>query len=228
MKHYVGVVLAFVLMLGGAVVATAQKANPASDFKYDLNSEGTGVIIQKYKGTATEVVIPSVIEDFPVVELKGEAFDGGGDKRAKIVSVVIPDSVVELGKNVFSSCESLKKVILPKDLDRIPGAFFVGCTALEEITLSDKIQAIGGAAFSRCTSLKTVTIGSGIKGIGNSAFKDCSSLTTFNIGVEEIGGKKNSWDYGKEGYDYDVFNGCSSLSLKARKKIRDSGYTGGF
>ena len=131
MKHYVGVVLAFVLMLGGAIVATAQKANPASDFKYDLNLEGTGLIIEKYKGTATEVVIPSVIEDFPVVGLKQDAFVSADNKRAEIISIVIPDSVVKLGDSVFQYCESLKKVTLPKDLDSIHNSFFQGCTALK-------------------------------------------------------------------------------------------------
>ena len=62
------VVLLFALSVG---IAEAQKANPPSDFDYDLNKEGSGVIIKKYKGEATDVIIPSIIEDFPVVTLGG-------------------------------------------------------------------------------------------------------------------------------------------------------------
>ena len=69
MKKYFGIVLAFMLMMGSAVGLHAQKANPASDFECELNNDGTGVVIKKYKGVATNVIIPSVIEDFPVVEL---------------------------------------------------------------------------------------------------------------------------------------------------------------
>ena len=296
------VVLLFVLSFG---TISAQEANPESDFNYDLNKEGTGVVIQSYKGKATNVVIPSVIEDFPVVELGEDAFF-----ETNVESVVIPDSITELGSDVFRGCEYLKKVTLPKGLDSIPGGFFESCSALKEITLPEVLKKIGedafsssglesvtvpasvveidkeafklckalkeitlperlkiigedafrlsglesitipdsvvyisSRAFSGCKNLKTVTIGSGIKGIGAGAFEYCSSLTTFNIGVEKLEKKRGEWGGTMyiEGYEFcyygygdeylqseDVFKGCSSLSLKAKKKIRDTGYEGSF
>ena len=295
------VVLLFVLSFS---TISAQKANPESDFNYDLNKEGTGVVIQSYKGKATNVVIPSVIEDFPVVELDEYAFS-----KTTVESVVIPDSVTELGSKVFQNCQFLKKVTLPKGLDSIPEGFFASCSALKEVTLSERLEKIGGCAFvfsglesitipdsvvyigekafklckalkevilseglemigecvfessglesitvpdsvvyisnrafGGCINLKTVTIGSGIKGIGQEAFKNCSSLTTFNIGVEKLEKKvdKRGHTMYIEGYECDyygyddnhtlkgIFKGCSLLSLKAKKKIRDTGYEGSF
>ena len=142
MKKYFGVALAFVVMLGSAVVLHAQKANPASDFEYYLNGEGTGLVIKKYKGEAKDVIIPSVIEDFPVVELGSSAFS-----FTSVVSVVIPNSV-----------------------QKIEVLAFCGCTSLTSVTIPNSVQKIG----------------------------------------------------------WDAFSGCSSLSLKEQKKIRGTGYKGGF
>lgn len=288
MRRYFGVVLALLFVLSGAVVLMAEgaKANPASDFEYDLNEEGSGVVIKKYKGKAKDVVIPSEIEEFPVVHLDGTAFCG-----TNIVSVVIPDFVTSIGisrnssEGCFSECTSLTKVTLSKNLIYIPGDCFYGCKALKEISLpgevkrigdgafqnctslesisiGDSVEIIGSGAFENCTSLKsisigdsvkfilngafrdctactTVSIGSGIRVINSGAFSGCSSLTTFNIGVEKLEKTyegKNYCDlsyagyasYFWYGYGVDVFEGCSSLSLKERKKIRDTGYQGGF
>lgn len=235
------VVLLFVLSFG---TISAQKANPESDFEYDLNKEGTGVVIKEYKGKATNVVIPSVIEDFPVVELEKGAFS-----ETNVESVVIPDSITKLGSDVFRGCEYLKKVTLPKGLDSIPESFFSRCFALKEVTLSEGLEKIGSCAFvfsglesitipdsvvyissgafNGCINLKTVIIGSGIKGIGQVAFNHCSSLTTFNIGAEKLEKREGDWN-STHGYGESVFEGCSSLGLKYQKKIRDSGYKGSF
>ena len=96
MKRYftvVSMVCLFALTgIAGATTQEAQKANPPTDFKCDFNKTCDGVIIQRYKGTATEVVIPAVIEDIPVVEIGSEAFS-----RTNIVSIVFPDSVTSIG-----------------------------------------------------------------------------------------------------------------------------------
>ena len=96
---------------------------------------------------------------------------------------------------------------------------FSECTNLTAVTIGNGTEYIGNRAFSGCTNLATVTIGSGIQSIDRCAFKDCSNLTTVNIGVENVEYKYT---------EYGVFSGCSALSLKAKQKIRKTGYTGGF
>lgn len=101
MKRYFAVVIMMCLFaltgIVGAVAQEVQKANPATDFEYDLNQAGDGVIIKNYKGTSTEVVIPAEIEDFPVVGVGFKAFS-----ETDIVSVVFPDSDIWISasKNV--------------------------------------------------------------------------------------------------------------------------------
>ena len=111
-------------LVGFGVIFPTTSPNPASDFKYDLNSERTGVVIKEYIGKGKKVIIPATIEDFPVVELASgsfsatvrypfgsrsedvpieelnpDTFDGSID--SDIVSVVIPDSVVKMGVFFF-------------------------------------------------------------------------------------------------------------------------------
>lgn len=277
MKKKFNVWLLVLLFAFSVGMVEAQNANPPSDFDYDLNKEGTGVVIKKYKGKEKDVVIPSLIEDFPVVQLGRMAF-----YESNIVSVVIPDSVILIasddgygygyGRECFCYCEFLQKVTLPKNLKDIPMSCFHGCSSLKEIALPEGLEKIGDSAFSKsglesitipdsvsfigssafqgcknlktvtigngvkvikdyafvgCSALTTVTIGSGIKSIYDRAFADCSSLTTFNIGVEELNSGERYYIDDK-GYGYNVFNGCSSLNLREKKKIRDTGYNGSF
>jgi cell surface protein len=255
MKRYFAVVSMMCLFalagITGAVAQEVQTANPATDFKYDLTKDGEGLYIYDYTGTATEVVIPAVIEDFPVVAISVEAFKG-----TNVISVVFPNSIRRIGDSCFEGCSYLQKVVLPKNLNNIPGKMFASCKALKQITLPNSIEIIQDRAFAWsglesitipdsvividynwygafecCEHLKTVNIGKGIKSIRHHAFKGCSSLTTVNIGAEklEAGSYINVQETSYEtGYGNDVFSGCSSLSLKEKKKIRDTGYTGGF
>ena len=253
MKRYFAVVSMMCLFtlvgIAGTTAQEAQKASPPTDFKYDLNEAGDGVVIQKYKGTATEVVIPAVIEDFPVVAVGYRAFS-----ETNIVSIVFPDSIERMDSECFYFCKSLQKVVLPKNLKTIPYKMCDSCKALKQITLPDGIRIIEGAAFSSsglesvtipdsvmviaytsfslgafegCQNLKTVHIGNGMKCIERNSFRYCTNLTTVNIGVEKL--EKGSYVESYEtGYGEDVFLGCSALTLKERKKIRDTGYTDGF
>ena len=44
--------------------------SPASDFEYQINSPQTGILINKYIGTSEHVIIPSYIDDLPVLSLR--------------------------------------------------------------------------------------------------------------------------------------------------------------
>lgn len=87
--------------------------NPASDFLYDLTSNGKGVVILEYCGKSRIIEFPSIIEGFPVLEI-GRPFgdntifeDGtklfGGNKYKGIIfeKVCVPDSVVSIHSRAF-------------------------------------------------------------------------------------------------------------------------------
>ena len=150
MKRYftvVSMVCLFALTgIAGATAQEAQKANPPTDFKYDLNETCDGVIIQRYKGTEMEVVIPAVIEDFPVVEIGYEAFS-----ETNIVSIVFPNSVTTI-HGCCQYCGFLTKVVLPKNLTYIPSRMFEGCTSLKEIASG----AFAGSGLEDASSISKI------------------------------------------------------------------------
>ena len=94
--------------------------NPASDFEY-RTVEG-GVEITGYKGSATEVRIPNVIEGAHVVSIARRAFEN----RSAITKVIIPDSVSRIASSVFNGCSELKNITLPDSLDAICRGWYGG------------------------------------------------------------------------------------------------------
>ena len=62
-----------------------------------------------YKGNKKDVVIPSTIENYPVVELSSTAFIGNYTK-VFIESITIPNSVKKIGTLTFLGCSKLKTV----------------------------------------------------------------------------------------------------------------------
>lgn len=76
-----------------------------SDFEYDLNEVGTGMVIKGYKEKARYVITSSSIEDLMVVELGSFAFN-----ETKILSILMPDSIINIGKYSFFRFENLEKV----------------------------------------------------------------------------------------------------------------------
>ena len=86
------------------------------------------------------------------------AFDGrDGEVRVAMESVVIPEGVLEIGRQAFQSCHSLKKVILPKSLRYLGLMAFRGCTNLTEITIGSTDVEICTGAFLWCP-LKKITV----------------------------------------------------------------------
>jgi len=122
MKRY----LAFIVVFSSILALNAQKANPESDFKYELETfeiqEGfvsdtvDAVVITKYIDNARNVIIPSSIEGFPVVKLGKSVF-----RDTNVVPVVIPDSIIFIDRDssinangCFKMCKFLQKVVLSK------------------------------------------------------------------------------------------------------------------
>ena len=95
----------------------------------------------------------------------------------------IPDSVIEMGSDVFYRCKSLQKVYLSNSLEKISSFSFNKCTSLKNIAIPAPIKTIGRGAFLDCTSLQVVTLANSIEIIEESAFKGCNSLKTIYIPI---------------------------------------------
>ena len=103
------VLLSIILLSGiGVIPVLAQSVSPASDFEYDLNGDGTGVVILKYIGEGGDIVIPDSIEDFPVVSV-GYGFDNENVKTP-ITSVIFPNTITHIDA---SFTDTVKKIFFP-------------------------------------------------------------------------------------------------------------------
>ena len=57
-------------------------------------------------------------------------------------SVVIPDTVKEIGPRAFDSCKNLKEIIIPASVEKIGERAFVDCSALKKVTIPFIVRKI--------------------------------------------------------------------------------------
>lgn len=142
------------------------------EFAYQLNYDERSYTVSGYKGNTKRVVIPDSYSGKPVTILFDKLFSG----HSEIESVVIPDSVTDLGEFLFDGCMNLHHITLPPNLMFLWGYTFARC-GLEEITLPDTLKRIPPYCFKECSQLKKVICGSGLKKIDSWAFGGCGQLT---------------------------------------------------
>jgi hypothetical protein len=200
---------------GSAQAVTGGKEAKETDFIYELNKTGDGVIITGYQKDAAggDVVIPAKIEGYPVVAVvygfNAGFEDGSGyynstaaeikakGLRPAITSIVFPDSITEIQRATdydgyfFNMNYHLKSITFPKNLKAIPG-YFAGVSSLTTIKWPESLETIGGlngvGAFGGAGFTELV-IPEGVKTIGKDAFRDSKNLTSVTIpdSVETIG-----------------------------------------
>lgn len=106
----------------------------------------------------------------------------------KLHTIIIPNSVVEIGDCAFSNCTSLVNIHIPNSVRRIGNHAFYGCEALTSIHIPDSVTEIGDYTFMSCINLQTIHISKNIEVIGNRAFCCCRNLGSIIIpeGVKYI------------------------------------------
>lgn len=97
-----------------------------------------------------------------------------------IKTVTVPGSV-ELGRQVFISCDQLERATLLDGITILPNFTFDYCSSLVEVYLPSGLTEIGTAAFSGCTSLRRLTLPAGLESIDGDAFSGCQSLEKLDL-----------------------------------------------
>ena len=85
--------------------------------------------------------------------------------------IVIPDTVVLMGYNVFRDCKKLEKVKIGKKLDELKRNAFKNCSSLEEICIPKNVKIIDEKVFNNCKKLKEIKFKGNTYTIDVDAFK---------------------------------------------------------
>lgn len=91
-----------------------------------------------------------------------------------MTSVVIPDSVTEIGSHAFCRCTGLTSVVIPDSVTEIRWSAFYGCTGLTSVDIPNSLKKIG---LRDCTNLVQVNIDGDYIDIYDDIFADCTMLS---------------------------------------------------
>ena len=197
-----GTVMPAVERVKDNVVITANAENE-TEYTYEnltYKKYGNYIEISDCDETAETVEIPAEIDGVPVTSIRYNAFCYCSD----LTSIVIPESVINIGERAFFSCTGLTSVEIPDSVMSIENGAFYNCTNLISIEIPDSVTSIGGQAFYGTSWLEEkrkenpfvivngilidgytcsgdVIIPDIVTSIGNDAFRGCSDLTSVNI-----------------------------------------------
>lgn len=204
-----------------------------NQFFADLQDEKELIIRSAYRGeNVTSIEYPDYICGLPVKKIAGPlAKNGTADpERLDVVlpntitsvyfgnsamtSIVIPNSVTQMGQNAFSGCAGLESVTLGNGITRLEDRTFAQCTSLTTITLPSTLSFIGKNVFNNCQSLTSISIPDSVTTVGDSAFSGCTSLMYITIQDGD-----NDVSLGNE-----VFMNCSAVeSITMPDSIKQMG-----
>ena len=126
-----------------------------------------------------------------------------------MTSVVLPDSLTQLGNKAFMECTSLTSVEFPDSLTQVGKSAFVECTSLTSVELPDSLTQIGKQAFYGCSSLTSVVLPDSLTQLGMQVFWKCTSLRSVVLPDSAMLGDR-------------VFYECDALLQKATSAGFDS------
>ena len=126
-------------------------------------------LVKHIKRNSKELIIPEKVDingkEYTVVKITGNT------EKKEFESVVLPNSLIEIGNFAFYNCECLKEIKIPNSVKSIGSGTFYRCSSLKEIDIPNSVESIGKWAFSGCSNLQTVIIPNSVKSIGGQAFE---------------------------------------------------------
>lgn len=156
---------------------------------YEFDRMLGGYVLKGYEaGTPVsgQMVIPSLYNGKPVVEIASEAFSGCGE----LTSVYIPRSVQKIGADAFKNCSALATVVYDAEKAEVDGkeSFFTGASN-RSVTIGKHVQAIPQHLFSYAgVTAVTFEADSACERIGDFAFAGNEALGEINLpaSIKEI------------------------------------------
>lgn len=138
---------------------------------YLLNTQTKEAKIQKGEyNIAGEFIIPETVtyegNDYTVTAIGRDCFAW----THAFSSIVIPNTIKEIGESAFDNCESVKSITIPEGVTKIPKRCFCDCDHLETVYLPSTITHLGNEAFEYSHKLTSLTIPESVTTIGDACF----------------------------------------------------------
>jgi hypothetical protein len=93
--------------------------------------------------------------------------------------VQLPSSLINIGRNAFTGCESLTELNIPEGVQQISRGAFSGCINLAKITIPKTVKRIEGWAFNGCIKLKQIRISKETT-VAPTALNNCNAEVVFH------------------------------------------------
>ena len=97
---------------------------------------------------------------FVSIDLSGSTIDSIVDYAfgycTNLIDIIIPESIISIGSNVFRS-SGITKINIPDNCISIGLGAFYSCTSLTKVTIGYNVASVGYRAFNNCTKLTSVT-----------------------------------------------------------------------
>jgi hypothetical protein len=122
-------------------------------FIYNTNT-GT-VTVTGYNGPNGNVTIPVTLAGLPVTSIGPYAF-----YQKAVASVLIPDTVTNIGEHAFDQCFFLNRATIPDGVYSIGDSSFYQCFRMTNLTIGANLTNIGSYSFTGCTGLLTIDVNS--------------------------------------------------------------------
>ena len=160
---------------GNAIDIVGKSKGNTTVLLEDKESKETVSIAVKVSPKEDDTRVPEgvIIKDGILVKWPNSAIPSDGH-------VTIPNTVIEIGKEAFNRCYSLKSVSIPSSVTKI-GDWGFSATRLASVIIPNSVKSIGKYAFSVCDELTSITIPESVTYIGNDAFASCRSLKSVSL-----------------------------------------------
>jgi len=99
-----------------------------------------------------------------------------GERILRLPDTVNGEPVTALAPGCFRDCSELTTIVLPDSIVRIGREAFAGCTKLRGLYLPQGTETIGPLAFAGCVNMESVYIPGSVTEIAPGCFDDCAAL----------------------------------------------------
>jgi uncharacterized protein (TIGR02145 family) len=96
-------------------------------------------------------------------------------RNTQLQRVVLPSTLVSIGRSAFNGCTALSELSLPATLQKVDSMAFRDCSSLKQLILPSSVNALGYGAFIGA-GLVQIDLNEGLTSIGEYAFQGCDSL----------------------------------------------------